>query len=124
LFQEHSQTAQYGARKKHALDLESVEIRVNEASEEDGIRRYLRATDESEDGMTENEVFELFDVIKENMPDFDPKLFMTDEPIVSIMDFCGLFRTPMKRGLFEGRYRLRQQHRQHEKAVESDWKED
>ncbi|KAK6058777.1 hypothetical protein COOONC_03649 [Cooperia oncophora] len=69
---EHSQTAQHGARKKHALDLESVEIRVNEASEEDGF------------GLT-----------------FVP-------PTSLKMD---------ERGLFEGRYRLRQQHRQHEKAV-------
>ncbi|KAK5967646.1 MULE domain-containing protein [Trichostrongylus colubriformis] len=124
--------------RKHAFDIQSVEMRVNEASEEDGIRRYIPAIDETGDGfllvvitpvqkswitrygrrgisiddtfnltryslrlatvivadewdmglpaayllsyrMTEEEVFKLFSEIKEVAPDFNPKLFMTDD---------------------------------------------
>ncbi|KAK5977203.1 hypothetical protein GCK32_011419, partial [Trichostrongylus colubriformis] len=86
--------------RKHAFDIQSVEMRVNEASEEDGIRRYIPAIDETGDVfllgaatlpvhtklmeslylmMTEEEVFKLFSEIKEVAPDFNPKLFMTDD---------------------------------------------
>ncbi|KAK6013668.1 hypothetical protein OSTOST_21013 [Ostertagia ostertagi] len=103
--------------RKHAFDLQFVEMRINENSEEDGIQRYVHATNETGDGfllivitpvqkswltrysrrgisiddtfnltrrlcyfrMTEQEVFELFSVIKKIVPDFDPMLLMTDD---------------------------------------------
>ncbi|KAK5970908.1 MULE domain-containing protein [Trichostrongylus colubriformis] len=124
--------------RKHAFDIQSVEIRVKEGCEDDGIRRYIHAKDETGDGfllivvtpvqkswlmkygrrgisiddtfnltryslrlatvivadewdmglpaayllshrMTEEEVYKFFWEIKEIVPDFDPKLFMTDD---------------------------------------------
>ncbi|KAK6030964.1 hypothetical protein OSTOST_02891 [Ostertagia ostertagi] len=88
--------------RKHVLDLISVEIRVGEGSEDDGIRLYIPAKEESGDGFLLNwllslspmngisvypepiscptdEIFELFSIIKGLIADFDPKLFMTDD---------------------------------------------
>ncbi|KAK5972194.1 hypothetical protein GCK32_007933 [Trichostrongylus colubriformis] len=36
--------------RNHAFDIQSDEIRINEASEEDGIRQYVHAIDETGDG--------------------------------------------------------------------------
>ncbi|KAK6029280.1 hypothetical protein OSTOST_04610 [Ostertagia ostertagi] len=124
--------------KRHAIDLESVEMRINENSSDDGIECYTRATDQTGDGfllvvitlvqqswlgkysrrgiciddtfnltryslrlatvivadqydmglpgayllsnrMTEDEVYKLFVTIKGKVPNFDPKLFTTDD---------------------------------------------